>query len=294
MTLDQLRIFLAVAEREHVTRAAEALNLTQSATSAAIAALEERHAVRLFDRVGRRIVLTDAGRSFIVEAKAVLARAGLAERALEDIAGLVRGHLRIAASQTVANYWLPGRLARFRAAYPGIELTTLIGNSDQAAAAVRTLDADLAVIEGACDDDLLDATECDGDRMALILPCSGSHPRAVLETPAEADWVLREPGSGTRAVFEAWIAARGLAVGALRNPLELPSNEAVLAAVEAGAGAAILSDLVVARSVEAGRTRVVEIVLTHRKFRLVRHRERRLTRAESAFCALLPASQGKA
>ena len=70
MTLDQLRIFVAVAEREHMTRAAEALNQTQSATSAAIAALEERHNLRLFDRIGRRIVLTDAGRDFLGEARA--------------------------------------------------------------------------------------------------------------------------------------------------------------------------------------------------------------------------------
>ena len=80
MTLEQLRIFIAVAERQHVTEAARALNLTQSATSAAIAALEERHDVRLFDRVGRGIVLTDLGRSFLPEARAVVARA-------EDAAG---------------------------------------------------------------------------------------------------------------------------------------------------------------------------------------------------------------
>ena len=80
MTLDQLRIFIAVAEREHITRAAAALNLTQSAVSAAVAALEERHAVRLFDRVGRRIVLTDPGRLFLDEARSVLARAEQAER----------------------------------------------------------------------------------------------------------------------------------------------------------------------------------------------------------------------
>ena len=107
MTLDQLRIFVAVAEREHMTRAAEALNQTQSATSAAIAALEERHNLRLFDRIGRRIVLTDAGRDFLSEARAVLARAAIASQRLDDLAGVKRGKLRLAASQTVANYWLP-------------------------------------------------------------------------------------------------------------------------------------------------------------------------------------------
>ena len=88
MTLEQLRIFVAVAELEHVTRASERLNLTQSATSAAIAALEERYATRLFDRIGRNIRLTDAGRQFLPEARAVLSRAGAAEAALSDFAGL--------------------------------------------------------------------------------------------------------------------------------------------------------------------------------------------------------------
>ena len=82
MTLEQLRIFIAVAQREHVTRAAVDLNLTQSAVSAAIAALEARHATQLFDRIGRRIALTQAGRLFLIEARAVLARAAQAETAL--------------------------------------------------------------------------------------------------------------------------------------------------------------------------------------------------------------------
>ncbi|MGB8600909.1 MAG: LysR family transcriptional regulator, partial [Rhizomicrobium sp.] len=73
MTLEQLRIFVAVATREHVTEAAKALNLTQSAVSAAIRALENQHDVQLFDRVGRRVVLTVAGRLFLAEARQVLA-----------------------------------------------------------------------------------------------------------------------------------------------------------------------------------------------------------------------------
>jgi DNA-binding transcriptional LysR family regulator len=108
--LSSLEIFAAVAEREHVTRAADALNLTQSAVSAAIAALDARHGVALFSRVGRRIELTDAGRLFLDEAYAVLARAQAAELALSEIAGLERGALTVYASQTIASYWLPPQL----------------------------------------------------------------------------------------------------------------------------------------------------------------------------------------
>ena len=114
MTLEQLRVFVAVAEREHVTRAAAELNLTQSATSAAIAALEARYATKLFNRIGRRIELTQAGRLFLVEARAVLARAAAAETVLAELAGLKRGSLSLAASQTVGNYWLPPLMHHYR------------------------------------------------------------------------------------------------------------------------------------------------------------------------------------
>jgi len=116
MTLEQLRIFVAVAEREHVTRAARDLNLTQSAKSSAIAVLESHYQTKLFDRVGRGIVLTTAGRAFLAEAKAVLARAEAAKHVLADLAGLRRGTIHLAASQTVGNYWLPRYLERFSTA----------------------------------------------------------------------------------------------------------------------------------------------------------------------------------
>lgn len=133
MTLEQLRIFVAVAEREHVTKAAGDLNLTQSAVSAAVSALENRYATKLFDRVGRRIELTEAGRTFLSEARAVLARARAAETVLADLAGLKRGSLTLAASQTVANYWLPALMHRYRGIYPGIELRLIIGNTEAVA-----------------------------------------------------------------------------------------------------------------------------------------------------------------
>ena len=93
MTLEQLRVFVAVAERQHVTRAAEALNTAQSAVSASIAALEGRHGAKLFNRVGRGIELTEAGALFLVEARAVLARAEFAELVLSELGGLKRGAL---------------------------------------------------------------------------------------------------------------------------------------------------------------------------------------------------------
>ena len=115
MTLDQLRIFVAVAEQQHVTRAANVLALSQSAVSSSIAALETQYDVKLFHRIRRNIVLTDAGQQFLSEARAVLARASSAGNMLADLAGLRRGALSLAASQTVANYWIPKVMQRFHA-----------------------------------------------------------------------------------------------------------------------------------------------------------------------------------
>src|SRR6201987_64425 len=137
MTLEQLRILFAVAEKQHVTRAASELNLTQSATSAAIAALESRYGSKLFDRVGRGIVLTQTGRDFLNEAREVVARAKAAAQVLNDLAGLKRGSLTLAASQTVANYWLPPRIEAFRRTHVGIDLQITIANTEQVAEAIH-------------------------------------------------------------------------------------------------------------------------------------------------------------
>jgi len=100
MTLDQLRIFVAVAERQHVTDAAEALNLAQSAASHAIASLEDRHQTKLFNRIGRHIELTDAGQAFLKEARAVLATVEAAELALIEFSNLKRGVLSAPTSRS--------------------------------------------------------------------------------------------------------------------------------------------------------------------------------------------------
>ena len=118
MTLDQLRIFVAVAERRHVTKAAAALGMTQSAASAAIAALERRYGARLFDRVGRGIELTDTGHRFLPEARAVLDQMNAARSVLEDLSDPATGTVSIAASQTIASYWLPRRLTAYHTEYP--------------------------------------------------------------------------------------------------------------------------------------------------------------------------------
>jgi DNA-binding transcriptional LysR family regulator len=208
-------------------RASE-LNLTQSATSAAIAALEHRHAVKLFDRVGRRIVLTDAGRLFLNEARAILARAATGEQVLSDLAGLKRGRLSLAASQTVGNYWLPRKLALFRTRHPGIETPLVIGNTETVAASIHDGLADIGFVEGEIDDPLLAQEAVAMDELAIVV--APGHPwagRARID-PAEfveSPWVLREPGSGTRQALEAVLAGAGRSVDDLDVLLDCPPTK---------------------------------------------------------------------
>jgi DNA-binding transcriptional LysR family regulator len=288
VTLEQLRVFVAVAEREHVTRAAEALHMAQSAVSAAVAALEARHGTLLFHRVGRGIQLTEAGTLFLAEARGVLARAAAAELVLAELGGLRRGTLLVRASQTIASYWLPRHLVAYRQAYPGITIRLGVGNTAQVADAVRDGSAEIGFVEGGVSDPALLQHVVARDRLVVVVGVA--HPWAAAgrldgARLTESAWVLREPGSGTRAMFEAALPALGVAPGGLEVALELPSNEAVRAAVEAGLGATATSASVAAGGLEAGSLVLVDVALPDRDFCVVRHAQRPLSGAAAALLA---------
>ncbi len=290
MTLEQLRIFVAVAACEHVTRAAESLRLTQSAVSAAISALESRYNVSLFDRVGRRIELNESGRLFLGEARAVLARAAAAELALSEMSGLKRGTLSVYASQTIASYWLSPRLVAFREAYPQIEVKLAVGNTAQTAKAIIDGAAELGFVEGRVDDAALQQRPIDQDRLTIV--AGAEHPWAKKKTLTKqdllaGDWVLRESGSGTRSEFEAALASQGVPIDKLKIVLELPTNEAVRAAIEAGAGVTAISELVVEAGLRAGTLVALAFPLPARPFLVLHHRDRYQSKAALAFLEII-------
>jgi DNA-binding transcriptional LysR family regulator len=296
MTLDQLRIFVAVAEQQHVTRAAQTLNLTQSAVSGAIAALEARHGVRLFDRVGRGIVLNAVGQTLLSDAKAILGRVAGAEATLADLSALRRGRLTVQASQTIASYWLPKRLVAFHAAHPGIEIDLRFGNTLEAAEAVLRGDAELGYVEGEIEDPALKVEPVGEDRLVLLT--KADHPWArrsslTADHLLAENWVLREAGSGTRSSLEAALGEKGVAMDKLKVALTLPSNEAVLAAAEAGAGVAALSESVAERSLARGALVRAPLKLPTRTYRLLRHNQRSSTHAAVAFTTLVQQFQDR-
>ncbi|SJZ47548.1 DNA-binding transcriptional regulator, LysR family [Enhydrobacter aerosaccus] len=297
MTLEQLRVFVAVAERQHMTRAAEALHMAQSAVSAAIAALESRHRARLFNRIGRGIELTEAGTLFLDEARAVLARAEAAELVLSELGGLRRGTLTIHASKTIASYWLPRHLVAFRRAYPAIDIKLSVGNTAQVAAAVQQGIAQIGFIEGAIDDTAIVATPVARDQLVVVVglqhPWVKSGPRDFAQL-VETEWVLREAGSGTRSEFEAALAAAGVAASDLKVALELPSNEAICAAVEAGLGATAISASVAAAGLETGLLHRVDINLPERAFQAIQHVDRYRSAAAERLLMIMGAGADRA
>ncbi len=278
MTLDQLKIFVEVAERGHVTQAAEALGLSQSAVSSAIATLEGKYQVRLFDRVGRGIRLTRNGKVFLREARAVLNRAAMAVSILQDLAGHP-GPVAIGASQTIAAHWLPRRLATLHAANPRARFDVVIGNTRDIEAAVVEGRVDLGLIEGPTTNPALERHHIDYDQFVLVVAAGQQSP---VNATGKLDlrgvnWVIREAGSGTRRGLEDLASLQGLSLDDLKISLVLPANEAVREAIEAGAGATIISRHVVASAIEEGRLREIPVNLPKREYALILHRERHMT-----------------
>jgi DNA-binding transcriptional LysR family regulator len=282
MTLEQLRIFVAVAYIEHFTRAAERLGISQSAVSSAIATLENRYKLLLFDRSHRRVELTAAGNSLLAEAEEILARVDLAMRRLEDMANLRIGSIAVAASQTVANYWLPPLLVTFRQAHPGIAVDLWCGNSSEVEKRIGRGEADIGIIERQPSDDAYAVeTLVDDELVAVVGPqhkwfgCQAIGWHELPQTP----WIMREQGSGTRALFEAALIDHCVPPATLEIALILRSGEAVRSAVISSGCAAVMSSLLAEASSTLGQLHHLPSIAVRRSFNALLPRARPVTRA---------------
>ncbi len=224
-----------------------------------------------------------------------MARVAAAELALSEMSGLKRGVLRVQASQTIASYWLPPRIVAFRSAYPQIDVKLSVGNTAQTVKAVIDDTAELGFVEGHVDDPALEQNAIDKDRLVIVV--AADHPWArrkslTAQDIIEGEWVLREPGSGTRSEFETALANRGVSPQALEIALELPTNEAVRSAVVAGAGVTAISELVVEAALRANTLVAMKFELPARPFLIAHHRERHQSEAARAFLGKFGEVQG--
>lgn len=262
-TLRQLEVFLAVARHESVSRAAGTLFMSQSAVSGALADLERQFGVRLFDRVGKRLQLSELGRSLRAQAEATLEQAQSFERALA--APHEVGRLRIGATLTIGNHVAVPLLARFLRAHPGADATLAVANTEEIVRQVVNFEIDVGLVEGEAEHPEIEVTPWREDE--LVVFCAPGHPLAGKRRLTDDDlrrvpWIVREKGSGTRQTFER--AMRGI-LPELRIALALEHTEAIRSAVAAGLGFGCLSRIALEDAFAHGQLEPCRV--PHRDFR---------------------------
>jgi DNA-binding transcriptional LysR family regulator len=296
VTLDQLKVFVAVAERLHVTRAAETLGITQSTASASLQALERQYDVRLFNRVGRNIALTRNGETLLREARPLLDHARRVSDVLRELSGTQNGGLSIAASQTIASYWLPARLTAFKNTHPACDLRVVAGTTDFVQKSVQIGSVELGFVGSAVDSANLACERIGQDRLHVVV--GPTHPwanggKVTTRDFASVSWVMREAGSGTRREFETAVAQAAGAPPLLKVVLELPSDEGIISAVSAGIGAGVLTGMVARQAAASGLVAIADFDLPQRPFYALWHAERFQSKWVSTFLDGLSGAEGR-
>lgn len=291
MNLHHLELFHAVASRGNLSRAADDLFTSQPSVSKQLRLLEDSLGVKLLDRLPRGVALTDAGRILAEHAREIFAHRDRAVRDLDDLAGLGRGRLSIAASRTVGSYLLPTILSKYSALHPAIVLEVRVTNTQRSIEMVRQGGAEIALVEGPVEADEVVGEVFGNDELVVV--AAPGHPLAKRKSPVRLERILserlmaREAGSGTRDILDRELARRNLT---WKPSLEVESAEAIKRFVAAGLGIGVLSDLAVAHELEDGdlaRIRVEGLALK-RDLSVVRSR----TKSVSAACAAFRACMG--
>jgi DNA-binding transcriptional LysR family regulator len=282
VTLRQLQIFRAIALKGSTTAAAASMPLSQSAASAALKELERVLAARLFDRVGKRLLLNDNGRALLPMALAVLDGAQNLEAAFFSNTQALPVDLHIYASTTIGNYILPSLLARFREVVPNARLELQIGNTLDVVTAVRDFATDLGFIEGPCHEKDIVVSPWLEDELVIV--AAPSHPLAKaaaqrklsVKQLKDAQWLLREAGSGTRETVEQVLLPHLLNIPA---SMTLGSSEAIKNAAAEGLGVSCLSRSVVKNLLAARRLCVLSTALPRltRTFLMIHHERKVLS-----------------
>ncbi|VBB05920.1 transcription regulator hth lysr [Lucifera butyrica] len=289
----QLQIFKCVVEKESFSLAAQELHLTQSSVSQQIHALECYYGVKLFDRLYRRIRLTAAGAAlypYAVELERLYQATNKTMRGLMDITG---GRLAIGASLTVGEYLLPKILVEFSCLYPLVNISMTVENTEKVIANVLDGSIDLGFVEGLYEPmPVLADRRCGGDRVVVVAPPKHflAHNKVnPLASLMDERWVLREPDSGTRRVFEEFVNRHGYNAASLKIVMELSSSEAIKSAIKAGLGLGAISCLAVEDDLKRGE--LITVPLSEgeitRNFIMLHHREKFQTRAVEKFSSFV-------
>lgn len=287
MTLRHMKIFLAVCDQGYnTTRAAQALHMTQPAVSLAIHELEQYYGVVLFDRMGRRLRITEVGKRLAAYAAHIVSLFDDMERQLRDWNRF--GLLRVGSSITIGSQFLPGYVKTFCSQHPGAEIQVTVAPSEPLEEKLLENTLDLVLMEGVPHHPALVSEEYMEDHLSVIAPADGRFaPGQVLsvEEFRAQPFLLRERGSGTREEFERVMEGAGCSV----TPVwEATSTTALINAAISGLGVAVLPHRMVLGALERGLAVAVEVegLQFRRKFRIVYHKDKFLTPQAKEFIAL--------
>jgi DNA-binding transcriptional LysR family regulator len=285
----QMKIFKTVVDKSSFSLAAQELHMTQSSVSQQIHNLESYYGVRLFDRLHRRITLTQAGSALYPYAVQLESICNDARKTVQGLMDDISGHLHIGASLTVGEYWLPKTLLAFSRLFPKVHISMDIFNTEQITAMVLAGKINLGFVEGPFDKpDVLVTKTCGGDQLVVITSRDYPLPpgkRTSLSELLLERWVMREPTSGTRRVFEEFLDLHKYDPAALNIVMELGSTQAIKEAVKAGLGIATISRLAVVDEVKWGKLGVIPLSEgpMERPYTIMYHREKFKTSAVEKF-----------
>ncbi|MBI2849237.1 MAG: LysR family transcriptional regulator [Chloroflexi bacterium] len=288
MNFYRLEVFYAVARRLSYSRAAADLFISQPAVSKHVHALEKDLGVKLFQQIGNRIMLTDAGRIVYDYAQRVFSLTDEAKRSLAELESLERGFLRLGTCNT-GIYLLPGAVARFRERHPRLECSLEVSHSQQVVERVLGYEVDLGVVGMAVVEPQLQVQHYIADELVLILSPRHALARKERLSPQDLEgetFLWREVGSGTRKVMEDGLVRLGVEVG---RSLELNGIEAVKRGVAAGLGISFVSRYAIRNELQAG-----ELVITGgpelrfgRQLYIIFHKDIRQSASALAFSSFL-------
>lgn len=284
MTLRHMKIFLSLCSHDcNTTQTAQAEHMTQPAVSLAVKELEQYYGIRLFERMGRKLKITPIGQRFEEYARRICGLFDDMEREIRNWDSF--GILRVGASITIGSQFLPGYVKAFRKRCPGIQIKVTIGSTDRIQQGIRDNELDFALVEGEPHDPSIVSEAYMDDDLVAICPSEGSfsqNERITIDQFRQQDFLLREPGSGTREVFDLAAADAGFSV----TPIwEASSTGALVNAVINGLGIAVLPYRMVEHFILSGKVHAISVAGMDfsRKFHIIYHKEKFLTESAIAF-----------
>ena len=263
MLSDSMRVFITVADKKNFSKAAKALSLTQPAVSFQIQTLEQYYQTMLFDRVNRHVKLTAAGELLLDYAVHMNNLQAELERNMQQLTGHVKGELLVGASTTIGEYILPYVVGAFKQNYPDVNATIQIMNTKDIAENVNNKSFDLGIIEGPVElTDNMETIAFLEDELVLAIP--SDHPFAAkgsitLEELKTLPYITREPGSGSRLIFEQALIDADFDIEELHMVMELGSTTSIKSAIMGGLGISTISKWAIQDLVKTGKVAALTI-----------------------------------